>query len=681
MSEVLSPVGSMEALYAALDSGADAVYFGSKRFSARQNAQNLDTEQISKAVYECHKRGVKIYQAINTVYFDDEKSALLNELEQAAKNGVDAIIVQDLGVCETALKCVPEMPLHASTQMTIHTAAGALLAKKMGFKRVVVSRECSLDTIREIADTGVETEVFVHGALCMSVSGQCYLSAMLGSRSANRGLCAGACRLPFSACEKKSEQYALSLKDLCAFESLQELQKAGVCSFKIEGRMKRPEYVAAATKECVSALKYGRCDTELLKKVFSRSGFTNGYIKGTLGSGMFGFRSKEDAEAAKETFAQIREGYSTVYKRAEVSFEAVIRQGERISLKIADGEGCEAVVFSDPPSFATNRAIESDIIIKHLKKLGDTVYSFKDARVTLDSGLFVSASEINALRRRATEELDRKRCLKNTAVKRFLPDKTFGKAAAYLKKTEGALLRIRANKASQLNKIDISLAQLISLPFSEIKKCDIPKAKLCLSLDRFTADEKRCREEIRLAHRAGITHFLAQNISHFELLKEFDDISIHSGFSMNITNSDALDAIKDLGAFDTELSLEITGAKSQRLNAVIPIGILIYGRLPLMLTRNCPIKASVGCKECRGFITDRMKKRFFINCQKDKGYFELINGEPLYLFDKKRIPVAFETIMFTNENADEAKEVILSYLENRPPEGDFTRGLYYRGVI
>lgn len=681
MGEVLSPAGSMEALYAALESGADAVYFGSKRFSARQNAQNFDEQQIKKAVFECHKRGVKIYQAINTVYFDDEKGALLKELERAAQNGIDAIIVQDLGAAKTAIECIPEMPLHASTQMTIHTAAGAIALKKMGFKRVVVSRECPLETIREIVDTGVETEVFVHGALCMSVSGQCYLSAMLGSRSANRGLCAGACRLPFSACDKKPEQYALSLKDLCAYESLKELERAGVCSFKIEGRMKRPEYVAAATKECVSALKNGRFDTGLLKKVFSRSGFTNGYINGTLGSDMFGYRSKEDADASKETFAQIREGYSTVYKRTEVTFDAVIRRGEKISLKIKDSDGCEATVFSDSPDFATNRATESDIIVRQLKKLGDTIYSFKNASVKLDSGVFVSASEINALRRKAVEELDRERYLKNTSVKKFLPSKAFFKTKTSFSRPEKALLRIRANKASQLKNIDISLVELISLPFSEIRKTDIDKTKLCLALDRFMTDEKRCWEEISIAHKAGITHFLAQNISHFELLSCLSDISVHVGFSMNITNSDALEAVRDLGALDTELSFELTGAEAQKLNAVIKTGILVYGRLPLMLTRNCPIKSSVGCKGCRGFITDRMRKRFFVSCHKDKGYFELLNGEPLYLFDKKRIPVSFETIMFTTESADEAEEIFLSYNKNLPPKGEFTRGLYYRGVI
>ena len=681
MCEILSPVGSVESLFAALESGADAVYFGSKRFSARQNAQNLDSKQIKQAVFECHKRGVKIYQAINTLYFDDEKSELLNELKQAAQNGIDAIIVQDLGTVKTALECVPEMPLHASTQMTVHTAEGALSAKEMGFKRVVVSRECPVDTIKEIAATGVETEVFVHGALCMSVSGQCYLSAMLGSRSANRGLCAGACRLPFSACENPADKYALSLKDLCAFKSLNELKEAGVCSFKIEGRMKRPEYVAAATRECVSALKKGSCDLKLLRRVFSRSGFTNGYLDGKLGKDMFGVRTKEDAVAARETFSEIKEGYSEVLKRAEVSFEIRVKQGEKISLEINDGEGSAVKVFSDPPSFATKRAAEDDIIIRQIKKLGGTIYDFKDAKVELDNGLFVSAKELNDLRRRAVEELDKKRYLKNTVVKNFNDKVIKTKRAEKKTGTVKPLLRIRANKAEQLYYLDKNKIELISLPFPEIKKADVSMEKLCLELDRFMTDENICRKQIKDAYDGGITHFLAQNIAHFRLLKGLKDIKIHAGYSMNITNSDALETVTRLGASDAELSFELTEIKAQRIVGDIPTGVIVYGHLPLMLMRNCPISSEVGCSGCKGYLRDRKNKRFYISCHKDKGYFELLNGEPLYLFDKKRIPSDFETIMLTKENADEAKEVFLSYLENRCPSGEFTRGLYYRGVF
>lgn len=678
MSEVLSPAGSFESLMAALDSGADAVYFGSEHFSARQNAANFTSDEISSAVFECHKRGVKIYQAINTVYFDDERSEVLKELEFSAYIGIDGLIIQDLGVLNLARKCIPDMPLHASTQMTIHSPSGAIEAKKLGFSRVVLSRECSLDTIKEIVKTGIETEVFVHGALCMSVSGQCYLSAMLGSRSANRGLCAGACRLPFSAREKKNGEYALSLKDLCALEKIKELEEIGVTSFKIEGRMKRPEYVAAATRECKNALSTGNFNKQLLQDVFSRSGFTNGYINNKVDGDMFGFRQKQDVLSAKDTFNEIREGYKSPFKRSEIDFCMTAKKGENVSLKITDSDGVSAKIYGNPPDIAKNRAMNDDIIKRQLSKLGDTIYELREVKTDIDSDIYIPVSQINSLRRSAVEALDKKRAEKNTVIKDF-------KKIEPLKKSEGdfssaAALRIRAQKAEQLKKIDIEKAELISFPFLELLKTDIPKSKLCLSLDRFMIDEQTLKAQINRAREIGITHFLAQNIAHFELLRGKE--VIHAGFGMNITNSDSLEMISEMGAEDAELSFELKDRKINALNRPIKTGVIVYGHLPLMLLRNCPIKAKTGsCKGCNKKVYDRMGKAFYINCHKEKCYFELLNSETLYLLDKDIKNADFEVIMFTNEDADSAKKIIDSYFSNAKPVGDFTRGLYYRGII
>lgn len=678
MSEVLSPAGSCESLMAALDSGADAVYFGSEHFSARQNAANFKQEEIPDAVFECHKRGVKIYQAINTVYFDDERCAVLKELEFSAGAGIDGLIIQDLGVLSLAKECIPDMPLHASTQMTIHSPAGAIEARKLGFSRVVLSRECSLDTIKEIVKTGIETEVFVHGALCMSVSGQCYLSAMLGSRSANRGLCAGACRLPFSAREKRNGEYALSLKDLCALDKLKELERIGVTSFKIEGRMKRPEYVAAATRECKNALDTGNFNKQLLQDVFSRSGFTNGYINNKVNGDMFGFRQKQDVLSAKNTFQEIREGYKSPFKRSEIDFCITAKRGEEISLSITDIDGVNAKIYGDAPDIAKNRAMNDDIIKRQLSKLGDTVYKLREVKICMDDDVYIPVSQINSLRRSAVDALDKKRAEKNTVIKDF-------KKAEPLKKIERRFLavpslRIRAQRAEQLKKIDIEEIELISLPFSEILKTDVPKEKLCLSLDRFMTDEQTAKEQINRAGEIGITHFLAQNIAHFELLKGKG--IIHAGYGMNITNSDSLAMINEMGAEDAELSFEMKERKINALNRPIKTGIIVYGRLPLMLLRNCPIKAKTGsCNGCSKKIYDRMGKAFLINCHKEKGYFELLNSEVHYLLDKDIKDTDFKVIMLECEDADGAKEIVSSYFSNDRPCGDFTRGLYYRGIL
>lgn len=677
MSEILSPAGSFESLMAALDSGADAVYFGSEHFSARQNAANFTKEEIADAVFECHKRGVKIYQAINTVYFNDERRAVIKELELAAKVGIDGLIIQDLGVLSLAQKCIPDMPLHASTQMTIHSPAGAIAAKKLGFCRVVLSRECSLDTIKEIVKTGIETEVFVHGALCMSVSGQCYLSAMLGSRSANRGLCAGACRLPFSAKEKKSGEYALSLKDLCALERIQRLEEIGVTSFKIEGRMKRPEYAAAATRECRNALSTGIFNKQLLQNIFSRSGFTNGYINDKIDGNMFGFRQKQDVLSAKDTFNEIREGYKSPFKRSEINFYLTAKKGEKISLMITDSNGVSAEIYGNMPDIAKNRAMSDDIIKRQLSKLGDTIYKLREVKTDMDSDIYIPVSQLNSLRRDAAEALDKKRAEKNTVIKDF-------KKIEPLKRSENSFLtppalRIRARKAEQLRKIDIDRTEFISLPFSEILKTDIPKSKMCLSLDRFITDEQTVREQISKSREMGITHFLAQNLAHFELLR--GNGVIHVGYGMNITNSDSLEKIHEMGAYDAELSFELKDKKINALNRAIKTGVIVYGRLPLMLLRNCPIKAKTGsCKGCNKKLYDRMGKTFFISCHKENGYFELLNSEVLYLLDKDIENADFKVIMLEDEDADSAKEIVDSYFSNDKPSGDFTRGLYYRGI-
>ncbi|HHX56840.1 MAG TPA: U32 family peptidase, partial [Clostridiales bacterium] len=305
--EILAPCGSLESIYAAIRCGANAVYLGGKEFSARQNAANFDVDELKTAVDYCHLFGAKVYLTVNTVLFDSELNDFQKYIIDSAMIGVDAFIVQDLGVCELIKKVVPNIPLHASTQMTVHTPNGALIAKEMGFSRVVVARELNKNQIAEICKTGIEVEVFVHGALCVSVSGQCYMSAIIGSRSANRGLCAQACRLPFTS-NNDGKACALSLKDLSLVENLKELQEIGVSSFKIEGRMKRPEYVAAAVSACVKAVKNEKVDTHELRSVFSRSGFTDGYYSDNHNN-MFGIRQKDDVVSAFDVLPNLKKLY------------------------------------------------------------------------------------------------------------------------------------------------------------------------------------------------------------------------------------------------------------------------------------------------------------------------------------------------------------------------------------
>ena len=268
--ELLAPAGNLESLLAAVHSGADAVYFGYGELNARRNAKNFDEDSLREASRICKERGVKMHMTVNTMVYDREYEQVMRTLEIACRYGIDALIVQDLGVAALVRKAAPEMPMHASTQLTVHNLSGALEAKQLGFSRVVLAREMSRSEIAAIASQAqIETEVFVHGALCMCVSGQCYMSSVIGERSGNRGLCAQPCRLPFSSGRKGDSGYALSLKDLSLAHRVQELVQLGVDSFKIEGRMKRPEYVAAAVSQFKQALEGQQADMDLMAAVFS----------------------------------------------------------------------------------------------------------------------------------------------------------------------------------------------------------------------------------------------------------------------------------------------------------------------------------------------------------------------------------------------------------------------------
>lgn len=354
--EILAPAGSPETVLAGLRCGANAVYIGGKSFSARQNALNFSSEDLKEAVRLCHLYNAKLHVAVNTMVFDGQLEELVAFVKELAEIGVDAVIVQDLGVLNVIKTVAPELPVHASTQLTIHSVQGAKIAKELGFSRVVLSRELSADEISEICKLGIETEVFVHGALCMSVSGQCYMSALIGSRSANRGLCAQACRLSFSADKDNRNYSALSLKDLCLVNHTEELKNMGVNSFKIEGRMKRPEYVAMAVTSFRKALNGEKPDIDKLRAVFSRSGFTDGYFTGKR-KDMFGTRQKEDVVSARTVLNEITALYAKPFKISAINFNVEVFENLPVKVSVSDDFGNMATVYGDIPQIAKNRPL------------------------------------------------------------------------------------------------------------------------------------------------------------------------------------------------------------------------------------------------------------------------------------------------------------------------------------
>ena len=680
--EVLAPAGSLESIYAAVRCGADGVYVGGKLFSARANAVNFSDEELAEAVKYCHLHGVKIYRAMNTVICDNEAEEFCNEVRFSAEAGIDGLIIQDLGAAYLAALTVPDMPRHGSTQMTVHTPLGAIAARNAGFCRIVPARELSLEEIQNICDTGVETEVFVHGAQCMCLSGQCYMSALIGSRSANRGQCAQACRLPFSAF-KKEEYYALSLKDMSLVSHTDELINAGCASFKIEGRMKRPEYVAAAVTALRDAVdKSGDIceDMRRLEAVFSRSGFTDGYLTGKTGSDMFGHRRREDVISADNVLPQLAAMYRDERKSGGISFEFELKSDMPTVLKFSTGN-ISGEITGVVPEAARNRSLTEDDVKKQLSKLGGTRYELDALSCNIDDGLTIPASELNRLRREAVSECDRLTVLQNTPVYHindFAPEKPVPS-----RKASDMHLRVMTKNAETLKAV-YEYSELVIAPAHICRELDaeLYAQKTAVSLPDIVSDEGRLLNELKELYKLGFRHFVCGNFTHLGVLSQLDGIKIHGGTGLNITNSYAAKRFAQLGLCDITASFELKAAQISALEKPIPTGFYAYGRLPLMITKNCPVRAQAGCKSCTGSITDRTGRKFPVECD-GKQYARILNCDILETSDKLSDfkGAAFALLDMGNMPPKPASDVIKRYMYRGTPEGKFTRGLYYRGII
>lgn len=675
--ELLAPAGSMEALIAAVRCGADAVYVGAARFSARQHAENFDKAALQKAASLCHLYGAKLHLALNTMVFDDELSALCTLAQGAAECGVDAMIVQDLGVLSLLRSLLPDMPLHASTQMSLHTVEGVLQAKALGCSRVVAARELPLSTLREMADTGVEIEAFCHGALCMGVSGQCYLSAMVGSRSANRGLCAQACRLPFTAGTNPAA-CALSLKDQSLTAHVWAMADAGIASLKIEGRMKRPEYVAAAVTAYRQALSGEEPDLERLRAVFSRSGFTDGYLTGKR-TQMFGVREKEDVTAAKAVLPELQGLYRKPRKAARFHSRLFVGADTPSALEAWDDDGNRVRMTGEVPQAALHAPLDAQRVIRQLQKLGDTIYAPGDCTVDAQPGLMLPASALNALRRDAAAALDAARIAANTAPQRIghLPPAT---PATPLPTTH--TLRLQVTKAEQLSRIPAQQYECAIVPIAEASKLTLPKDKILLQPPRFVTDEAALVTALTALHEKGYRDLLCENPAQIRIGARLG-FALHGGSDLHIANSAAMAELARLGLVDCTVSFECKLSQIAGRASALPCGMLAYGHLPLMLMRNCPIREEIGCQNCRHRLQDRTKRSFPVYCT-GKQYAELLNAECLYLADRPEsmAHVSFCTLRFLEETPEHAAAVTAAYAGTAPadPPPVLTRGLYYRGV-
>lgn len=672
-SEILAPCGSFDALTAALRCGADAVYFGAGEFNARRAAQNFDGDALAEAARLCRVFGANWHLTLNTLVSDAELPRLAVLLSRICSLSADALILQDLGVVRLARTAAPALARHASTQMSVGTPYGLRLLKERGFTRAVLPRELSQAEIAELCGANLlETEVFVHGAQCMCVSGQCLMSAMLGSRSGNRGACAQPCRLPFSAAGGTGHD--LSLKDLSLIEHIPALQALGVTSLKIEGRMKRPEYVAAAVTACKAA--QAGCYTPSLRAdlqaLFSRSGFSDGYFAAQRGRAMFGTRQKENVTAATAALLKTYEKrYEKVPAVRPVEFRLTAEAGRLPSLTAVCGGHTVTVSGKAPCEAAQTKPLTADFAAQQLKKCGGTVF-FADAVVcTLGENVRLSAAELNRLRRAALDALEAAICEKPPVLMRefrlaYKPHTPAAKPKRYL----------RFASCSQLPE-DLR-ADRIFLPL------DTPPEVL----RRYNAGVSLPRG--LFGNAKHVLQKLANSGAPYALCDTLDAVAIAlaagveavGGSFLNLFNTPALEEAAEIGVSQTLLSHELQLPQIEALGGAIPRGVCVYGRTPLMLTRNCPVANGTACSRCgrSGFLTDRKGVRFPVRCE--NGFSQVYNSRPTYLLDRLREirNVDFFFLDFTTETRDECAQILDACERGLPPRGEFTRGLFYRGV-
>ena len=690
MIELLSPAGSRASLEAAVQAGADAVYMGFGAFNARRNAKNFTDEEFADAVAYCHLRGVRVFLTLNTLLTDRELPQAAEALRKASDMGVDAVLIQDWGALTLAQAVAPDLPIHASTQMSLFTAGGARWAEGLGMERVVLARELSREDIARVCQScGAEIEVFVHGALCMCYSGQCTMSALIGQRSGNRGACAQPCRLPYGVNGPCRGQYPLSLKDANLSAYLQELEQLGVACLKLEGRMKRPEYVAVVTAVYRRLLDEGRGPTEeesrALYDAFSRSGFTDGYYRHRKGPAMFGTRP-ESAPEPKELFAQARQLYENgEHKRIPITLQADLRAGQPFTLTAGDGTHTVTVTGAVPEA-ARTRELTAQDVAERLKKTGGTVFRCETVDVTIDEGLMLSAAAVNGARRDVLEALAEAR----TAVPRRRTLPTPELPVCETAAVPAPKLTCSIARAEQLTAALAEQAAVVYVPIELLPEIGRyhGKAALCAVLPRVWRDGDEAGFRKILETTPSLSAVTVGNAGHMAIVEGLP-LAKRGDFGLNVFNSRAVAFWQGQGLDSVTLSFELRHQQVREIRKYLPCEAIVYGRLPLMITENCMIGNAGGCRGdkrlCQGdnYLTDRTGARFPLlgqyGCR-----CEVENSRVLFLADKpewRQAGLAYARLRFTTETPEQCDAVLRQYLgESGDVPEDFTRGLFYRGV-
>ena len=693
MLEVLSPAGSSDALVAAVQNGADAVYLGYGSFNARMNAKNFTSEQLRQSVSYCHIRGVKAYLTLNTLVLDRELKAAAQVVLDAKNAGVDAILVQDLGVLQMVRQVAPDMPIHASTQMSVHNLEGVLKAAEMGVSRVVLARELSRSQIAAICQASpIELEVFVHGALCMCHSGQCYMSAMIGRRSGNRGQCAQPCRMSYGF-DRSENRYPLSLKDNCLVSYLRDLERMGVACVKIEGRMKRAEYVAITTriyKDAAQGKPVTDQQIKALRKVFSRQGFTDGYYKGKIGADMFGTR--QDEEQDRKLFAAARATYEhSETQRVTVAMEMSVRYGYPTTLTAIDKDGNWAQVQGDMPELAVSRPLDQAALAQRLSKSGGTPYAVSDVSLELEEGLILSAASVNAMRREVLDRL--------SALRGQVPETrtgVFSQPPVYTSVSGQPVYTVSVQTTEQLTRqLRIFCPALLYMPLSMAVSRDpavtaaLQSLRVAVVLPRVVLPGQwdAILQQLNQAWALGVRDALVGNIGMIDPVRRVG-FELHGDFGLNVFNSGSANTYAGMGLSSLTASFELTLPQTRDLSKPVPTELIAFGRVPMMITENCVIHSRTGSCTCGSGSTnlvDRTGSRFPVMRDGDTCRNVIYNSRKLYWADRlgelQNLGLWALRLNFTTENDQQVNTILQDYARGGTFDpGVSTRGLYLRGV-
>lgn len=659
LPELLAPAGDMECLIAAVRAGADAVYVGGKLYSARAYAKNFDIDELTRAVSYCHLHGVRLYVTLNTLLYDGEVAEAVDFARELYRIGVDALIVADLGIIRALREVLPELELHGSTQMSVHNSLGANIAASLGISRIVLARELSGENIRRTTEASqIECEVFLHGALCVSHSGQCLFSSMVGGRSGNRGECAQPCRLPYCG-----DKYPLSLRDMSLAHHIGELIDSGVSSLKIEGRMKSADYVYVVTSIYRRLLDEHRSsnkrEDEALSRIFSRGGFTDGYFRDEKDSGMTGIRSEADKQATRAD-----EGGTYAPDRVPVSAKVELRLGQPAKMTIMPKDGCEkyaldaVTVYGDTPDVARNAPLSREAVLLRLSKMGNTFLSLDpgDIDLHLGEGINLSPASINALRRSAALAYEVRE--RDVPGRKVTPVSSFAPKDGY--KRTAMVYNVEALASSRLT---LGYFDRVFIPLQSLSECSVDGVGVALPPVIMEDEVGEVRDMLATARERGVTDALIGNIGHIPLAREYG-FNIVADFRLNVCNSYTRMALYDVGIDVPMLSPELNIREAEEIGGRE----IIYGRIPLMLTERCFIKENFGCKRCgRSALTDRRGYSFPI--LREWRHRNLIfNSAVTYIGDKPRDTSRFPYVhfIFSTEDGSEMDSVISAYKNATP---------------